>query len=494
MIRKEDKMPVIDNKKSSENSFKEEPERSEPAGENGSAGGEYRFRNGHSEQIYSDAHYVPLGESADPPRYYTPSQKKEPAEPRRGIRGTVLTAILCAVFAVLGCVVGAGIVSGRTGSQISELQEKVAALSSELAESDGTVKELLSESGMPEVIYADPEISEVSVRPSDIYKEACNQVVGITTDVTYTNFFGQTSSTAVSGTGFVFSSDGYVITNYHVIEYADKYNYSVRVIMHDGTSYEAMIVGSDQNNDIAVLKISAQELKPVRLGDSDLISVGDCAYAVGNPLGELDFTMTSGTVSALNRLISPDTSSPSINMFQIDAAVNSGNSGGPVYNSAGEVIGVVTAKYSENGVEGIGFAIPINDARKIAEDLIENGYVTGKAYLGVYYDESNTSIYNRYYRNLWGSPKGVMVLGIDKNGPAAAAGLKEYDTITSVDGHSVENTADLLNQIKRFSPGETVEIIVFRASGNGSKGNSITLTVTFGEAGAGTSVNGMSVA
>ena len=344
------------------------------------------------------------------------------------------------------------------------------------------------------MIYVDPVTSEISVRPSDIYAAACEQVVGVTTDVTYTNYFGQTSSTAVSGTGFIFSADGYIITNYHVIEYADKYNYAVRVIMHDGSSHEASRAGTDQNNDIAVLKISARELTPARLGDSDQLSVGDVAYAVGNPLGELDFTMTSGTVSALDRMIRADSSSPSINMFQIDAAVNTGNSGGPVYNSAGEVIGVVTAKYSENGVEGIGFAIPINDARKIAEDLIENGFVTGKPYLGIYYDESNTSIYNRYYRNLWGSPKGVMVLGIDKNSPAAEAGIKEYDTITAIDGRSVENTADLLNQMNRYSPGSTAEITVYRATGNGTKGDSISFTVTFGEAGAGTSVNGMSVA
>ena len=484
-------MPVFDNNK---NTVSEMAEGSDTSGDSREMSGEYHFKDGHSEKIYSDAHYVPLGESVDPPRYYTPSQKKAPAEPRGGIGKTALTAILCAVFAVLGCVVGAGIVSGRTEPQISALQETVDGLSAQLAETDSALRALPAAQGTPEVIYVDPVTSEYSVRPSDIYSIACDQVVGVTTDVTYTNFFGQTSSSAVSGTGFIYSAEGYVITNYHVIEYADKYNYSVRVITHEGTSYEAVIVGTEQNNDIAVLKISAQGLVPVTLGDSDLINVGDSAYAVGNPLGELDFTMTSGTVSALDRMISADSSSPSINMFQIDAAVNTGNSGGPVYNSAGEVIGVVTAKYSENGVEGIGFAIPINDARRIAADLIENGYVTGKAYLGIYYDESNTSIYNRYYRNLWGSPKGVMVLGIDKNSPAAAAGIREYDTITSIDGHSVENTADLLNQLKRYSPGETAEITVFRASGSGTQGSSLSMTVTFGEAGAGTSVNGMSVA
>lgn len=486
-------MPLFNRKKNTEEDITEVSGPSGLTGES-SGNGEYHYKNSGEQQIYSDAHYIPLEESTDPPKYYTPAPRKEPASGRTGLSRTAVTAILCAVFTVLGCVAGAGMVSRRTEPYIEELQEKVEALSADLEETSAGLVKLSAETKTPEVIYVDPVTSEISFRPADIYAAACEQVVGITTDVTYTNFFGQTSSTAVSGTGFIISSEGYIITNYHVIEYADRYNYAIRVIMHDGSSYEAAIVGTEINNDIAVLKISAQDLVPAFMGDSDLISVGDSAYAVGNPLGELEFTMTSGTVSALNRLIRADSSSPSINMFQIDAAINTGNSGGPVYNAAGEVIGVVTAKYSENGVEGIGFAIPINDARRIAEDIIENGYVTGKAYIGIYYDESNTSIYNRYYRNLWGSPKGVMVLGIDKNGPAREAGIKEYDTITSIDGHPVENTADLLNQLKRYSPGDPAEITVFRATGTGTKGETVTVTVTFGEAGSKTTANGMSVA
>lgn len=493
-------MPDFDEK---ENRGSNVPEQTGPSGFTGgrdSGNGEYHYKSSGAQQIYSDANYVPLGESTDPPKYYTPAEKKPSAEKketdpaRKNRNRTVLTVILCAVFAVLGCTAGAGMVARRTEPVIEELQEKVEELSETVSETSAGIREVTSAGRAPEVVYVDPVTSEVTIRPSDIYASACDQVVGVTTDVTYTNFFGQTSSTAVSGTGFILSSEGYIVTNYHVIEYADKYNYAVRVITYDRSSYEAEIIGTDINNDIAVLRIHAEDLRPVTLGDSDSISVGDAAYAVGNPLGELEFTMTSGTVSALNRLIRADNSSPSINMFQIDAAVNSGNSGGPVYNASGEVIGVVTAKYSESGVEGIGFAIPINDARKIAEDIIENGYVTGKAYLGIYYDESNTSIYNRYYRNLWGSPKGVMVLGIDRNGPAKEAGIKEYDTITSIDGRSVENTADLLNQLKRFSPGDTAEITVFRANGSGTNGSTVTLTVTFGEAGSGSSANGMSVA
>ena len=470
-------------------------------GETDRENGEYHYKNGYTQQIWSDAHYVPVNETVDPPRYYTPAPKKEkepekerPEREKQGNRKTVLAVVLCAVFCLLGGAAGIGLSSRYTNAEIEELRTEVAELSSRLEEIQVPAAAVPVKTQGIAAVEETVSGQETAVSPSVIYQRACSEVVGITTDVTYTNFFGQTSSTAVSGTGFVISADGYILTNYHVIEYAHKYNYSIRIMMHDGTAYDALIIGVEPYNDLAVLKIEAAGLAYAQLGDSDSIAVGDAAYAVGNPLGELDFTMTSGTISALDRLITSDSSSPAINMFQIDAAVNSGNSGGPVYNADGEVIGVVTAKYKESGVEGIGFAIPINDAGRIAEDLIENGYVTGKAYLGIYYDESNTSIYNRYYRNLWGSPKGVMVLGIDRNSAAAKAGLQEYDTITAIDGHTVENCSDLLNQLKRYSAGDTAEITIYRASTSVSTGGTMVLTVTFDEAVPHSVTNGMSLA
>ena len=484
-------MPIFDDKR-------EDPSGAEmPSGFTGETdreNGEYHYRNGYTQKIYSDAHYVPVSESVDPPRYYTPAQKKEKEQTKSGGSKALLIVALCALFALLGCGAGLGLSSRITASRIEDLRAEVADLTSRLDE---------EEPQSVQVTYAAPETrmkeepvftAENGISPSEIYRKACEEVVGVTTDVTYTNFFGQTSSSAVSGTGFLISEDGYVLTNYHVIEYAHKYNYAVKVMMHDGTAYEATIVGVEQDNDLAVLKIGAAGLSCATLGDSDAIAVGDAAYAVGNPLGELEFTMTSGTISALDRMITTDSASPAINMFQVDAAVNSGNSGGPVYNADGEVIGVVTAKYKESGVEGIGFAIPINDAGAIARDLIKNGYVTGKAYLGIYYDESNTSIYNRYYRNLWGSPKGVMVLGIDKNSAAAKAGFEEFDTITAIDGHTVENCSDLLNLLKRYSAGDTAEITVYRAATSSSSGGTVVLTVTFDEAVPHAVNNGMSLA
>ena len=303
---------------------------------------------------------------------------------------------------------------------------------------------------------------------AQVYELACNQVVGVNTSVT-TNIFGQTSSSAVSGSGFIISSDGYILTNYHVIEYAATYGYDLSVMLYDGTSYDAEIIGSEPDNDIAVIKINAQGLNAVAFGSSEEMNVGEVVYAIGNPLGELEFTMTTGSISALDRYVTTDANT-SINMFQIDAAVNSGNSGGPVYNSRGEVIGIVTAKYSSTGVEGIGFAIPIDDAVNISTQLIEKGYVSGKAYLGVNVQDI-TETY-AYYLNL---PQGAYVYSLNNGSCAIAAGVKVGDVITAVGEYKVASTSDLKSALKNFSSGDTTTLTVYRS------GESFNLSVTFDE-------------
>ena len=283
-------------------------------------------------------------------------------------------------------------------------------------------------------------------------------MVGITTEVTYTNFFGMTSSSAVSGSGFIISEDGYVLTNYHVISYAYEGNSVATVIMHDGTRYEAEVVGVEPGNDIAVLKIEASGLKAVSFGDSDRLKVGDTVYPVGNPLGELEFSMSTGHVSALDRYITTDESGGSINMFQMDAAVNSGNSGGPVYNDKGQVVGVVTAKYASTGVEGLGFAIPINDAVSIADDLITKGYVSGKAYMGIQVDQRYNAMYSQFYE----LPLGAFVAGVEPGSCAEKAGIQKKDIIVSLGGELVESHTDLTKLIKQYRAGDTVELVVYR--------------------------------
>ena len=305
--------------------------------------------------------------------------------------------------------------------------------------------------------------------PNQIYQIACKQVVGISTEIVGYNMFGQQTSNAVSGTGFVVSEDGYILTNNHVIEDAFKGGYDITVKFYDGSSYPATIVGVEDDNDIAVLKIEASGLNPVVIGNSDEMLVGESLYVVGNPLGELTYTMTSGIVSALDRSISTSVN-VSVNMFQLDAAVNSGNSGGPVYNAKGEVIGVVTAKYKDTGVEGLGFAIPINDAVEIASQLIDFGYVTGKAYLGITATTLTQAEASRY-----NMVPGVYVYSVEDDSCASRAGLQQGDVITKLNDTEIVTMEDLTAAKKDFKAGDSCDLTVYR------RGEYLTVTVTFDE-------------
>ena len=452
-----------DNEQKNENTNPEQQSSGGYSGDTDRVNGEYHYKNGYTQKIYSDAHYVPENENTVPPRYYTPPEKPVKAPKEKKPHGKWVKALcLCLVCALLGGVCGAGIMAGSMNSRIAAVEQRLE------EQAKGTLSIGSQTSSTPAPVSTTTAAKPVAA----IYDQACNEVVGITTEVTYTNFFGQTSSSAVSGSGFIVSPDGYILTNYHVIEYAYKGNYAITVMLHDGTRYEASIVGVEDCNDIAVLKIDASGLDPVTFGDSDKLSVGDDVYAVGNPLGELEFSMTTGHVSALDRLITTDESSEAINMFQIDAAVNSGNSGGPVYNANGEVVGIVTAKYSDTGVEGLGFAIPINDAAKIANDLITKGYVTGKAYMGVSIDERYNSMYSQYYN----MPIGAFVKSVESGSCAESAGIQAGDIITRLGDVEITGYTDLKQAIKQYSAGDSAELELYRA------GESRTLTVTFDEA------------
>lgn len=432
------------------------------AADTGRVEGEYHFKNDFTETVYTDAHYVPASENTVPPRYYTPPQKpvKEPKVKKQG-NGFVKLIAACLVCAILGGIGGAALVAGS-------LTDRIDALQAELTEHVEDRAVLTTSNGVTAVQPAE----DGGITPAAVYETACQQVVGISSEITYTNFFGMSSSSAVSGSGFIITEDGYVLTNYHVIEPAYASGSTVNVITHDGERYDATIIGFEPDNDVAVLKIEAEGLNPAVLGNSDEMQVGDKLYAVGNPLGELEFTMTTGYVSALDRLLNTDANSAAINMFQLDAAINSGNSGGPVYNSVGEVVGVATAKYSKSGVEGLGFAIPINDAAAIAHDLITKGYVTGKAYLGVIINTNYSAMYSQYY----GMPIGAYVDGVEEGSCADKAGIQTGDIITQLGDNEVESYNDLKAAIKQFSAGDTAELTLYRA------GESQTLSITFDEA------------
>ena len=421
--------------------------------------GEYHFVRP-EKKLYEDAEFVPQDETDEIPQYYVPSEKKPKEKKSEARNGRILKLIcVCLVCALVGGLVG-GFVSW------SALKSRLPS-----ASSDKPI--------VPSV--ETKNVSNETATANDIYSVGCRQTVGISLEVTSANIFGQTSASAVAGTGFIITSDGYIMTNYHVIEPAYENNYKITVLFKDGTSYDASVTGFEEDSDVAVLKIDANDLSPVSIGNSDNIAVGDSVFAIGHPLGELDFSMTSGRVSALDRSITADRNSAPINMFQFDAAINSGNSGGPVFNESGEVIGIATAKVGSSGVEGLGFAIPINDAADIANELITKGYVSGKAYLGVDIDTRYTSVYAQYY-NL---PEGAYVYNVESGSCAEKCGLAAGDIITQLCDNSIGSYSDLNAAIKQFKSGESVEIVVYRAN------EYVTLTVTFDESRPNTGSNGV---
>ena len=406
---------------------------------------------------YEDAHFEAADECTAPPRYYKPHERSEKSRGSSGRRKkSPLPALICSLVlaGLLGGFLGAGLMARQMEGKLLNLQSSVNGLSLSLEQQEASLQELQTARLASDDLLA----TGGTASPGEIYEKATQQVVGIRTEITRTNFFGMTSSGAVSGTGFFISSDGYILTNYHVVEDAYERNLDVQVMVYDGSAYSASIIGVEPANDIAILKIEAEGMTAAAFGNSDVICVGDTIYAVGNPLGELEFSMSTGHVSALDRVITTQ-ESESINMFQIDAAVNEGNSGGPVYNTLGQVIGIVTAKYSSSGVEGLGFAIPVNDARSIAEDLITKGYVTGKAYLGVSLDNRYNSMYAQYY----GTPLGAYIAEVTSGSAAEKAGLKAGDILTAIGDYSVTDYSGLRSALRHFSAYEESELTVYRS-------------------------------
>ena len=290
--------------------------------------------------------------------------------------------------------------------------------------------------------------------PAQVYSQNVKSVVAISNQVT-TNIYGQVSETASSGTGFIISEDGYIVSNYHVVEGAT----TLTVITWDGTEYTARYVGGDEPNDLAVLKIEATGLQTAKLGSSDDLIVGDMVVAIGNPLGELTSTLTVGYVSAKDRDI--NTSGALINMIQTDAAINPGNSGGPLFNMKGEVIGITTAKYSGTttsgaSIEGIGFAIPMDDVINKITDLRDVGYITG-AYLGVMVQDTDPSL--SYY----GIPMGAFIREVTKGSCAETAGVLAKDIIVAIGDHEVGGLNDLSKAMQTFKAGDETTITVWRS-------------------------------
>lgn len=303
---------------------------------------------------------------------------------------------------------------------------------------------------------------------SEVYASNVNSVVSINVSST-TNYFGQQVETAASGTGFFITQDGYILTNHHVISGAS----TVKVTLYNGETYDATVIGSDEDYDIAVIKIDVTGATPVVLGDSSKVAIGESVAAVGNPLGELTFSMSEGIVSCVNRAINVD--GTPFNMIQVDCSINPGNSGGPLFNSYGEVIGIVSAKYSSYSnttVEGIGFAIPISDVQTIITDIMENGQVTDKAYMAIKAGSMTEQMAAQYNINV---TQGVFVYAVEKGGAGEKAGLQLGDVITKLNDTDITSMSDLSMAKKGFKAGDTVTLTVWRG------GQEITLSLTFDE-------------
>ena len=397
-------------------------------------------------------------------RYVPP---KAPKKKKSGLSGAAAVAIAL-VCSLLGGAFGAG---GMYLLQEQMNQEEPAGdnLPQNNKENNNTGGDTTIVEGNRENTVIDITQIDTSklMTQAEVYAANVNSTVGITTSIT-TNFWGYQTTSAASGSGFIFSKDGYILTNFHVVEDSN----SITVAMYDGKTYDAKLVGYDESNDVAVLKIEADNLVPVVLGNSDNLNVGDSVVAIGNPLGELTFSLTSGSISAKDREITMSNGA-TMRLMQTDCAINSGNSGGALFNLYGEVIGITNAKYSSSSsssasIDNIGFAIPINKARTIAESIIQKGYVS-KSYIGV--SVSTVSAETQSY----GLPQGAAVKSVVDNSPAAAAGLKVNDIITHINGKEITGSSDLTAIVGDAAVGDVLKLTVYR------QGKTIELSVTVGE-------------
>ena len=386
---------------------------------------------------------------------YTVSQTPQ-APKKKQHRGGAWVVALVLCFAILGGAIGGGTVWLLTHNNTT---------------SAGGSSSTTIQQGRHENVTVD--INEIEtgklMTAAEVYAKNVNSTVGIQTSITSTNLWGQQTTSAASGSGFILTADGYIVTNYHVIQNAN----SVTVSTYGGASYNAKIVGYDEGNDLAVLKIEATGLSPVVLGSSEKLNVGDTVLAIGNPLGELTFSLTTGVVSALNREVT-FSGGTVMDLLQTDCAINPGNSGGALFNLYGEVVGITNAKYSGSSstgasIDNIAFAIPIDSVRAIVESIIEKGYYA-KPVIGV----SVTDV-DENSRQL-GIPAGAWVKEVTAGGAAEAAGIQANDVITAINGTEISGVSDLKRILAKASAGDELSLVIWR------KNQSLTLTVVVREA------------
>ena len=397
--------------------------------------------------------------------YVPPKKPKKAKKAKNGAGRKAVAAVLAVTLVGGSCGITAAAMNhyweNRVDSLTTSFNQRLDVLQSQIKSSGNSVS-------------GSPVASTEGLTPSQIYAQNVNSVVAITNTGISTNNYGQTGTSVSSGSGFIYTSDGYIVTNYHVVKDAQN----LTVTTYDGTAYDATFVGGDENNDIAVIKVNATDLPAAAIGSSSDLIVGDQVVAIGNPLGELTSTQTVGYVSGMNRDVSTDGSV--INMIQTDCTINNGNSGGPLFDQYGRVVGITSAKLSNNGstssseatIEGMGFAIPLNDVLSIITDYIQYGYVTGRPYLGI----SAAGITEQYQR-AFGWPAGVYVNSVESGSCAEKAGIKQGDIITRIGDADITGTSQMISVKNSYKAGDTVDITVYRS------GEYLTLSVTFDEQG-----------
>ena len=394
-------------------------------------------------------HQNTWGNEPYPPQHPKKAKKEKKHREHRSWNQRVVSGILAVALVAGGCGITAFAVNAHWKSvyraDMDVLNQQLHTLQRQLEDTTRIA------SGSS--VSGSPAAPEGYLTPSQVYAKNVSSVVAISS-VIQEDRLGQVVAQG-SGSGFILTEDGYVVTNHHVIEGAQK----VSVILSDKNEYEAKVIGSDVSNDVAVLKIEAEALPAVTLGSSSDLLIGDMVVAIGNPLGELTFTQTVGYICGKDRDVT--TGGTVINMLQTDAAINAGNSGGPLFNMKGEVVGITTAKYSGTtgsgaSIEGIGFAIPIDDVMGIANDLVELGYVTG-AYLGVTVqdmDPRSSAMYDL--------PMGAYIVSVVEGGSADRAGIQPKDIVVGLGEYEVNNRTELTRALRHFEAGETTTIAYVR--------------------------------
>lgn len=404
----------------------------------------------YNNNFYCDDNQNHSGES----HYYSSTYRTQPPAPtgsnpetpkKSGGSKRNFALILCA------CILTSSVMGFSGGLIASNLNSGTAETSSSAVETAATTATPVASTGS----------SIVSVAEA-----ASNSVVEITTEATVATPFMTNMTTSGAGSGVIISEDGYIVTNNHVIENSDN----ITVRLKNGESYDAVLIGTDSKTDVAVIKIDAAGLSAAALGDSDALSVGEDAVAIGNPLGELGGTVTNGIISALDREINLD--GETMNLLQTNAAINPGNSGGGLFNSKGELIGIVVAKSGGNNIEGLGFAIPINDVKQVITDLMTDGFVRGRTSLGVTVVQLGDS---RQAQMPGIGAQGVYIQSVSSASNAERAGLRAGDRIEKINNTAITTTEELSNAIEPFNVGDSFEISITR------NGQPMTLTVQLQE-------------